>query len=180
MDQKEEVERTVKRGSRTGSRSNPYTYDEKLRAVKLFVEEGFNGELVCTETGVSQSSLAKWTKSYREQGRWGCGEATPRSGRRPPRSGKSEDRGSWSGETRSSGLNASRTACGAGSSLKRARPGSERPSTRRALMDERVKASPHGAAARTLSGRRRTRCGRAISLPSSWEGNTPYAVALPG
>ncbi len=40
MDQKEEVERTVKRGSRTGSRSNRYTYDEKLRAVKLFVGGG--------------------------------------------------------------------------------------------------------------------------------------------
>ena len=33
---KESVEKAVKRGSRTGSRSKRYTYDEKLRAVKLF------------------------------------------------------------------------------------------------------------------------------------------------
>ena len=71
MDQKEEVEKSAKRGSRTGSRSNRYTYDEKLRAVKLHVEEGFGGELVCKETGVSTSSLAKWTKRYREQGEMG-------------------------------------------------------------------------------------------------------------
>jgi len=85
MDEKEEVEKAVNRGSRNGSRSKRYTYDEKLRAVKLFVEEGFNGELVCTETGVSGSSLAKWTKRYREQGEMGLRrEATPRPGRRLP------------------------------------------------------------------------------------------------
>ncbi len=85
MDQKEEVEKSAKRGSRTGSRSNRYTYDEKLRAVKLHVEEGFGGELVCKETGVSTSSLAKWTKRYREQGEMGLRrESTPRPGRRLP------------------------------------------------------------------------------------------------
>jgi len=83
MDEKEEVEKAVNRGSRNGSRSKRYTYDEKLRAVKLFVEEGFNGELVCTETGVSGSSLAKWTRRYRDEGEMGLRrEATPRPGRR--------------------------------------------------------------------------------------------------
>jgi len=83
MDEKEEVEKAVNRGSRNGSRSKRYTYDEKLRAVKLFVEEGFNGELVCTETGVSGSSLAKWTRRYRDEGEMGLRrEATPRPGGR--------------------------------------------------------------------------------------------------
>jgi transposase InsO family protein/transposase-like protein len=85
MDEKEEVEKSVKRGSRTGSRSKRYTYDEKLRAVKLHLEEGFKAELVCAEMGVSASSLAKWTKSYRDQGEIGLRkEATPRPGRRLP------------------------------------------------------------------------------------------------
>jgi transposase InsO family protein/transposase-like protein len=85
MDQPEEVGKAVKRGSRKGCRSKRYTYDERLRAVKLFVEEGFNGKLVCAETGVSESSLAKWTKRYREQGEVGLRrEATPRPRRRLP------------------------------------------------------------------------------------------------
>ena len=85
MDQKESVEKAGKRGTRNGSRSRRYTYDEKLRAVKLFVEEGFKAELVCAETGVSASSLVKWTKRYREQGEMGLRrEATPRPGRRLP------------------------------------------------------------------------------------------------
>jgi len=85
MDEKEEVEKAVKRGSRTGSRSKRYTYDEKLRAVKLHAEEGFSGELVCAETGVSASSLIKWSKRYREEGEMGLRrQATPRPGRRLP------------------------------------------------------------------------------------------------
>ena len=93
MDEKEEVEKAVKRGGRTGSRRKRYTYDEKLRAVKLHVEEGFNGELVCAETGVSVSSLAKWMQRYREQGEMGL------RGRRRPgrgvacRSGERQDPG---------------------------------------------------------------------------------------
>ena len=85
MDEKEDVEKTVKRGSRTGSRRHRFTYDEKLRAVKLYVEEGFGGGLVCKETGISLSSLSKWTRSYRERGEIGLQkEATPRPGRRLP------------------------------------------------------------------------------------------------
>jgi len=83
MDEKEEVEKAVKRGSRSGSRRKRYTYDEKLRAVKLHAEEGFNGELVCAETGVSVSSLMTWCRRYRENGEMGLRrEATPRPGRR--------------------------------------------------------------------------------------------------
>src|SRR5580658_5708801 len=86
MEDKEQVEKTIKRGSRNGSRSKRYTYDEKLRAVKLHLEEGFKGDLVCAETGVSASSLVKWTRRYRKEGEMGLRrEATPRPGRRLPR-----------------------------------------------------------------------------------------------
>jgi transposase InsO family protein len=86
MDEKETVEKTVKLGRRRGSHSNRYSFDEKLRAVKLHLEEGFKVEMVCAETGMSTSSLAKWTKRYREEGEMGLRrEATPRPGRRLPR-----------------------------------------------------------------------------------------------
>jgi len=85
MEDKEQVEKTVKRGTRNGSRSKRYTYDEKLRAVKLHLEEGFKGELVCAETGVSASSVVKWTRRYRAEGEMGLRrESSPRPGRRLP------------------------------------------------------------------------------------------------
>jgi transposase-like protein len=50
MDEKESVEKSVKRGGRTGTRRKRYTFEEKLRAVKLHLEEGFKAELVSVET----------------------------------------------------------------------------------------------------------------------------------
>jgi hypothetical protein len=35
MEDKEQVEKTVRRGGRTGPRRKHYTHEEKLRAVKL-------------------------------------------------------------------------------------------------------------------------------------------------
>ena len=86
MEEKESVEKAVKRGSRTGSRRRRYTYEEKLRAVKLHLEEGFKVELVCEETGVSTSSLGMWLRDYRSEGEMGLRrQASPRPGRRLPR-----------------------------------------------------------------------------------------------
>ena len=85
MEDKEQVEKTVKRGGRTGPRRKRYTYEEKLRAVKLHVEEGFNAALVCQETGVSPSSLGAWLAEYRKRGEVGLKrESAPRPGRRLP------------------------------------------------------------------------------------------------
>jgi transposase-like protein len=47
MDEKETVEKAVKRGGRAGGRRRWYTFEEKLRAVKLRLEEGFAFDLVC-------------------------------------------------------------------------------------------------------------------------------------
>jgi len=83
MDEKEPVEKTVRRGSRAGSRRRRYTYDEKLRAVKLRQEEGFGLELVCAETGVSMTSLGVWLRQYKAEGEMGLRrQAAPRPGRR--------------------------------------------------------------------------------------------------
>ena len=82
MEDKEQVEKTVKRGGRTGPRRKRYTYEEKLRAVKLHLEEGFNAVLVCQETGVSPSSLGGWLARYRKEGEMGLRrESSPRPGR---------------------------------------------------------------------------------------------------
>jgi transposase-like protein len=92
MEDKEQVEKTVKRGGRTGPRRKRYTYEEKLRAVKLHVEEGFNAALVCQETGVSPSSLGAWLAEYRKRGEVGLKrESAPPPGRRQPGAGG----GSW-------------------------------------------------------------------------------------
>jgi transposase InsO family protein len=86
MDEKESVEKTVKRGGRTGPRHKWYTFEEKLRAVKLHLEEGFIVDLVSAETGVSTSSLGTWLRQYRKDGEMGLRQqAAPRPGRRLPR-----------------------------------------------------------------------------------------------
>jgi len=86
MDEKETVEKSVKQGRQRGSRHNRYSFDEKLRAVKLHLEEGFKAELVSAETGVSGSSLALWVRSYRKEGEMGLRrESSPRPGRRLPK-----------------------------------------------------------------------------------------------
>ena len=101
MEDKEQVEKTVKRGSRTGTRRKHYTYEERLRAVKLRLEEGFNVELVCKGDGkVSTSSLGAWLAQYRKEGRDGAaaGVVAP-AGATTPGSCKGEDCGDEEGES---------------------------------------------------------------------------------
>ena len=82
MDEKESVEKAVRRGGRTGPRRKRYTFEEKLRAVRLHLEEGFKVELVSVETGVSMSSLGAWLARYRKEGELGLRrQASPRPGR---------------------------------------------------------------------------------------------------
>ena len=83
MDEKKSVEKALKRGSPTGTRRKRYTFEEKLRAVKLHLEEGFKAELVSVETGVSTSSLGAWLARYRKEGEIGL----------RPGTGEGEDRG---------------------------------------------------------------------------------------
>ena len=44
------------------------SFEEKLRAVKLHLEEGFPQELVAQEMGVSAAAIYKWTHNYRLHG----------------------------------------------------------------------------------------------------------------
>jgi transposase-like protein len=47
-----------------------FTIAEKLKAVRLHLEEGFGQDMVCQELGISKSSLGHWLQAYRL-----CGEA---------------------------------------------------------------------------------------------------------
>ena len=71
MNEQEPVEKKQGRRSRTGSDRTRYTYEEKLRAVKLLAEEGFKIALVSEETGVCASTLYVWQRQYRKNGEQG-------------------------------------------------------------------------------------------------------------
>jgi transposase InsO family protein len=52
-------------------KSATFTFEERLRAVKLHLEEGFPQELVAQELGMSSAAVYKWTKGFREHGEEG-------------------------------------------------------------------------------------------------------------
>jgi transposase InsO family protein len=59
-------------------RKNPLaTFEQKLRAVKLHLEEGFTQESIAEEMGMSSSAVYKWSKAYRELGEEGLKSQLP-------------------------------------------------------------------------------------------------------
>jgi len=72
MDEKESVERSVKRGSQGGSRHKRYTFEEKLRAVKL---HRFTEKLVGEETGVLREHALELGGGVPQGGGDGAAEA---------------------------------------------------------------------------------------------------------
>lgn len=49
----------------------PYAFELKLKAVKLYLEEGYSGSLIAQELGATQQSLSGWVQVYRELGEEG-------------------------------------------------------------------------------------------------------------
>lgn len=45
---------------------NPVPLEVRLRAVKLYLEEGLPSRLICQELGVHPTVLHAWLKKYRE------------------------------------------------------------------------------------------------------------------
>ena len=85
MEAKELVEKKQVRGTRTGKTRRRYRFEEKLKAVRLHLQEGFSLGLVCEETGVGSTTLSTWLRAYRKQGEAGLqGQTAPRPGRRLP------------------------------------------------------------------------------------------------
>ena len=63
--------KTKTRRQKPGSKRNRYSVEFKLRAVRLFIEEGYSAEMVAEELGIGKSSLSAWAKRYREEGEAG-------------------------------------------------------------------------------------------------------------
>jgi len=82
-EQKDGVKTEEVPGRKDGSQR--YSVEQKLRAVRLYLEEGYPLDLVQRETKVSISSLWLWVRRYRKEGEAGLRrEAAPRPGRRLP------------------------------------------------------------------------------------------------
>jgi len=60
METKESVEKKQVREPRTGKKRRRYRFEEKLKAVRLHLQEGFSRELVCVETGVGLTTLTAY------------------------------------------------------------------------------------------------------------------------
>jgi transposase InsO family protein len=73
------------RGARAGNKMRRFTAAEKLKAVRLHLQEGFTIALVCQEMGISKSSLGNWLQAYRLGGEAGLqpGVPDPRQDRLP-------------------------------------------------------------------------------------------------
>lgn len=75
------------RGSKKdhGKNRRRYSYEEKIKAVKLCIEDGFPHRLVCEEMGMCQSTLPVWLREYRAHGEDGLRrQSLPRPGQRLP------------------------------------------------------------------------------------------------
>lgn len=85
MDTKEVVESKGVRKKRTSKTANRYTLEQRLKAVRLHLQEGFPQKLVCEEMGVSTSSLAVWVRDFKKEGEAGLRrKPSPQQGRRLP------------------------------------------------------------------------------------------------
>jgi transposase InsO family protein len=59
-----------RRGARYGTHV-PYPFEYRLRAVKLFLEEGYGRSAICEELRVSKESLRRWVELYQAHGEAG-------------------------------------------------------------------------------------------------------------
>ena len=54
-----------------------YAYELRVKAVKLYLEEGISREVISRELGVSESGLSKWLAAYRREGEEGLRTKAP-------------------------------------------------------------------------------------------------------
>jgi transposase-like protein len=54
-----------------------FTPEQKLKAVRLRVEQGFSARDICAEFGVAQSGLSRWLIQYRQHGEAGLQNRVP-------------------------------------------------------------------------------------------------------
>ena len=64
-------EQKSSKGSRRGGKKRIYSYEHKLKAVKIYLEEQYPIKIISQEMGMSTKSLYVWVQRYREQGEAG-------------------------------------------------------------------------------------------------------------
>lgn len=81
MQENREVEKkTPRSGAGNKQRTVRYSFEFRLKAVKLPLEEGFAQELVWRDMGLGTSTISGWLKSYRERGQDGLRSLPPPGG----------------------------------------------------------------------------------------------------
>ena len=73
----EKMRKSPPRGAGGAKKMRRYTAAEKLKAVRLHLEEGFTQGLVCQELGVCKSTLVMWLQAYRLDGEAGLQPGVP-------------------------------------------------------------------------------------------------------
>jgi len=72
MEEKIEVEKKSPRKNSPKTRSKVvYPYELRLKAVKLYVDQGISRDLISRELGVGHCSISNWVKTYRQEGEEG-------------------------------------------------------------------------------------------------------------
>ena len=56
------------RGRAVKRKPNRYTFEQKLRAVKLHLEEGIDVKTILSEIGVYESTFYGWVRRYKSEG----------------------------------------------------------------------------------------------------------------
>jgi transposase InsO family protein len=86
MDKGEKKAQKGRSASGAGKKRRIVSAEVRLRAVKLFLEEGLPAKLICGEFGVHKSVLSKWVRRYREGGEDGLKDLSPARSAPPPSS----------------------------------------------------------------------------------------------
>jgi transposase-like protein len=56
------------RFGKVSRRTRAYPYEFRLQIVRLYLEEGYNTSVLREQFGVSNHSVQRWVKAYRQQG----------------------------------------------------------------------------------------------------------------
>src|SRR5438552_4514879 len=64
-------------GARDSKNSNRYSFELKLKAVKLYLEEGFTNPQITEELKLGPSTLSIWIREYRAYGEAGLKDRRP-------------------------------------------------------------------------------------------------------
>jgi len=66
------TKKTQRNKGRKKARTAPaYPFEFRLRVVRLHLEDGYEATLLAQEFGISEYSVYRWSKAYREQGEQG-------------------------------------------------------------------------------------------------------------